>query len=206
MSAAKSCRSKRENCRDRRFPTVVPADSRPRLWPPIWTLPRNRLASSATGGDPHYFPRRISPAGHVGPALHKFPVGRHLCVPPSSAPLVMCHCEGAPRPWQSALPDNGLASGGSLSFCGERKGGKNAAKTNGFGILFADRIQQDPELSNHANLTLQNSHLAFASSLRLHPRRALRLCWPGGTGEASASAVGRREGTPPYGGLSVNGV
>ena len=28
-----------------------------------------------------------------------------------------------------------LASGGSLSFCGERKGGKNAAKTNGFGIL-----------------------------------------------------------------------
>ena len=55
-----------------------------------------------------------------------------------------------------------LASGGSLSFCGERKGGKNAAKTNGFGILFADRIQQDPELSNHANLALQNSHLAFA--------------------------------------------
>ena len=31
--------------------------------------------------------------------------------------------------WQSALPDYGLASGGSLSFCGERKGGKNAAKT-----------------------------------------------------------------------------
>ena len=67
---------------------------------------------------------------------------------------VMCHCEDALRPWQSALPDYGLASGGSLSFCGERKGGKNAAKTNGFGILFADRIQQDPELSNHANLTL----------------------------------------------------
>ena len=105
------------------------------------------------------------------------------------------------RPWQSALPDYGLASGGSLSFCGERKGGKNAAKTNGFGILFADRRQQDPELSNHANLALQNSRLAFASSLRLHPRRALRLCWPGGTGETSASAVGRREGTPPYGGL-----
>ena len=73
-----------------------------------------------------------------------------------------CHCEDAPRPWQSALPDYGLASGGSLSFCGERKGGKNAAKTNGFEILFADRIQQDPERSNHANLALQNSHLAFA--------------------------------------------
>ena len=90
----------------------------------------------------------------------------------------MCHCEGALRLWQSARPDNGLASGGSIYFCGERKGGKNAAKTNGFGILIADRIQQDPELSNHANLTLQNLHLAFASSLRLHPRRALRLCWP----------------------------
>ena len=73
-----------------------------------------------------------------------------------------CHCEAAPRPWQSAIPNHGLASGGSLSFCGERKGGKNAAKTNGFEILFADRIQQDPELSNHANLALQNSHLAFA--------------------------------------------
>ena len=59
-------------------------------------------------------------------------------------------------------PAPAYASGGSLSFCGERKGGKNAAKTNGFGILFADRVQQDPELSNHANLALQNSHLAFA--------------------------------------------
>ena len=49
-----------------------------------------------------------------------------------------------------------------LSAIGGRKYPKNAAKTNGFGILFADRIQQDPELSNHANLALQNSHLAFA--------------------------------------------
>ena len=36
--------------RGRRLPTVVPADSRPLSWPPIGALPRNRLASSATGG------------------------------------------------------------------------------------------------------------------------------------------------------------
>ena len=36
--------------RGRRLPTVVPTDSRPLSWPPIGALPRNRLASSATGG------------------------------------------------------------------------------------------------------------------------------------------------------------
>ena len=36
--------------RGRRLPTVVPTDSRPLLWPPIGALPRNQLASSATGG------------------------------------------------------------------------------------------------------------------------------------------------------------
>ena len=30
--------------------TVMPADSRPLSWPPIGAFPRNRLASSATGG------------------------------------------------------------------------------------------------------------------------------------------------------------
>ena len=34
----------------RRLLTVVPTDSRPLTWPPIGALPRNRLASSATGG------------------------------------------------------------------------------------------------------------------------------------------------------------
>ena len=36
--------------RRRRLPTVVPADSRPLSRPPIGALPRNRLASPATGG------------------------------------------------------------------------------------------------------------------------------------------------------------
>ena len=110
-------------------------------------------------------------------------------MPPSSAPLVMCHCEGALRPWQSALPDNGLASGGSLSFCGERKGGKNAAKTHGFGILSAAEVPSVPVPSCPANWFLQILCLAFASSLRLIPRRAPRLCWFGGTGKTSALTV-----------------
>ena len=33
-----------------RLPTVVPTDFHPLSWPPIGALPRNRLASSATGG------------------------------------------------------------------------------------------------------------------------------------------------------------
>ena len=36
--------------RGRRLPTVVPTDFRPLSWPPIGARPRNRLASSATGG------------------------------------------------------------------------------------------------------------------------------------------------------------
>ena len=36
-----------------------------------------------------------------------------------------------------------LASGGSLSFCGERKGGKNAAKTNDSGGLLVKRENCD---------------------------------------------------------------
>ena len=46
------------------------------------------------------------------------------------------------------------ASGGSLSFCGERKGEKNAAKTNGFGILFAAEVLIVPAPFSHANPAL----------------------------------------------------
>ena len=61
--------------RGRRLPTVVPTDSRPLLCPPIGALPRNRLASSATGSASPisptartgFFPH--STAGHTGPAL-----------------------------------------------------------------------------------------------------------------------------------------
>ena len=50
--------------RGRRLPTVVPTDSRPLSCPPIGALPRNRLASSATGGA-----SPISPT----PRLHRPP-------------------------------------------------------------------------------------------------------------------------------------
>ena len=63
--------------RRRRLPTVVPADSRPLSWPPIGALPRNRLASPATGGA-----SPISPT----PRLHRTPcpapVGRGALTPP----------------------------------------------------------------------------------------------------------------------------
>ena len=45
------------------LPTVVPTGSRPLSWPPIGALPRNRLASSATGGASAISP----PAGGVEP-------------------------------------------------------------------------------------------------------------------------------------------
>ena len=63
------------------------------------------------------------------------PIGRgdHTS-PPGIAPQLMkkpCHCEVAPRPWRSVSPQRCgfYVSDGSLSFCGKRKGGKNAAKT-----------------------------------------------------------------------------
>ena len=59
------------------MPTVVPADSRPLSWPPIGALPRNRLASPATGG--------VSPISPT-PRLHRTPcpapVGRGALTPP----------------------------------------------------------------------------------------------------------------------------
>ena len=94
--------------------------------------------------------------------------------------------------WQSALPDYGLASGGSLSFCGERKGGKNAAKTHGLGILSAAEAPTVSASFCPANRFVQNLCRPFVSSLRPHPRRALRLCWPGETGKTSAATARRR--------------
>ena len=64
-------------CRGRRLPTVVPTDSRPLSWPPIGALPRNRLASSATGGASPISP---TPRLHCTPCYA--PVGRGALTPP----------------------------------------------------------------------------------------------------------------------------
>ena len=64
--------------RGRRLPTVVPTDSRPLSWPPIGALPRNRLASSATGGA-----SPISPTTR----LHRAPLPRRRHAPRSQNPV-----------------------------------------------------------------------------------------------------------------------
>ena len=66
--------------RGRRLPTVVPTDSRPLSWPPIGTLPRNRLASSATGGA-----SPISPTTR----LHRAPLPRRRHAPRSQNPVLL---------------------------------------------------------------------------------------------------------------------
>ncbi len=97
------------------------------------------------------------------------------------------------------------AAGGSLSFCGERKGGKNAAKTNGFGILSAAEVQPIPTPFCLANRDGQVMCLAFGWPLRLHPPAAhADPRWSGGAGINCAPAVrgddgcgtGNRKGRP----------
>ena len=72
------------------MPTVVPTDSRPLSCPPIGALPRNRLASSATGGASPISP----PVGGAKPlpyaSLERFRRGGRLCPPAQvcTAPLV----------------------------------------------------------------------------------------------------------------------
>ena len=102
-------------------------------------------------------------------------------------------CRRTPHSLQSVIARArracGYASGGSPSFCSERKGGKSAVKTNGFEILFAAGVPSVSFFFRHANENCQISCLAFAASLRLIPRRAPRLCWFGGTGKTSALTV-----------------
>ena len=105
--------------------------------------------------------------------------------------------------WQSVIPcaapfAPANASGGVLPASSGRKYPKNAAKTHGSGILSAAEAPTVSASFCPANWFVQNLCRPFVSSLRPHPRRTLRLCWPGETGKTSASTVRRREGTPPY--------
>ena len=83
-------------------------------------------------------------------------------------------------------------------FLRRKKGGKERRQNQGFEIFSAAEVLPVPVSFSHANQDKQISCLAFTWPLRLHLRCAPRLCWPGGTGKTSASAVRRREGTPPY--------
>ena len=76
------------------------------------------------------------------------------------------------------------------TFCQQRqKVPKERRQNQGFEILSAAEVPTARFSIHHANRSAQNSCLAFASSLRLIPRRAPRSCWPDGTGLPSASTV-----------------
>ncbi len=69
------------------------------------------------------------------------------------------------------------------TFCQQRqKVPKERRQNQGFEILSAAEVPTALFSIHHANRSAQNSCLAFASSLRLIPRRAPRLCCPGLTG------------------------
>ena len=86
------------------MPTVVPTDSRPLSWPPIGALPRNRLASSATGSA-----SPISPTPRLLHSLKRF--RRAGCPHPADPDLHRTPCKNhvIARPvrklaWQSVIP------------------------------------------------------------------------------------------------------
>ena len=82
-------------------------------------------------------------------------------------------------------------------FLRRKKGRKERRQNQGFEILSAAEVLPVPVSFSHANQDKQISCLAFTWPLRLHPRRAPRLCWPILTGLFSASPVGRGAHTPP---------
>ena len=99
--------------RGRRLPTVVPTDSRPLSWPPIGALPRNRLASSATGGaspiSPTTRPHRAS-----SPRLRRAGCP-HLAAATHRTLKNPCHCEPVRTlVWQSVLPRTAPHKGNGL--------------------------------------------------------------------------------------------
>ena len=87
-------------------------------------------------------------------------------------------------------PAPAYVSDGSLSFCGKRKGGKNAAKTKVLESFFAVGVSSTSVSSYLADRDVQNLHLAFVWSLRRHPLAAHAgpRC-PDAAGKHFASAV-----------------
>ena len=86
--------------RGRRLPTVVPTDSRPLLWPPIGALPRNQLASSATGGASPISPtpRFTAPLVTPPPGLAPRPMKNHVIAKPVRTLAVAIRTPRPPQP------------------------------------------------------------------------------------------------------------
>ncbi len=104
-------------------------------------------------------------------------VGETLAVARRSMHLVtLCRGRRPRRPAQGWHRSPWRASGGSLSFCGERKGGKNAAKTNGFGFLARAWCGMHRDLSA-PRIKRYKPALCFRIVFCAYPpRRAPRLC------------------------------
>ena len=126
---------------------------------------------------------------HIGPLRRPLVALRRVRCPHPACPLssafpVMCHCHTSDRCHWCGNPSPCITPPVAPFL--------SAAK---------EREKRTPPKPGAVK-----SALAFAYSLRLIPRRALRLCWPGGTGETSASAVRGDVGIAPYGFLSVTGA
>ena len=128
-----------------------------------------------------------------------------MCPAARCTPCKPCHCEPVTDVTGVAIR-NTLRCAASARKCRpwlpfflqRKKGRKERRQNQGFGILSALEVPSASVPFGPANRDVQNLCLAFVWSLRLIPRRALRLCWSGGTGKICASTVGRREDTPPY--------
>ena len=90
--------------------------------------------------------------------------------------VTLCRGRRPRRPAQAWHRSPWRASDGSLSFCGERKGGKNAAKTNGFGFLARAWCGMYRDLSA-PRIKRYKPDLCFRIAFCAYPpRRAPRLC------------------------------
>ena len=125
--------------------------------------------------------RQTCPVPHVTPMSLPRPV-RTLAVAirnprPKRLPCVRGSGTAKPglrgRPPRTPCPVN--ASGGSLSFTSERKGGKNAAKTNGFGILARAQCGKYRDLLS-PRITLCKPVSCFRTVSGSIHRDALRAC------------------------------
>ena len=125
------------------------------------------LSSFRRGRCPH-LPALLYSLSAVGRADHT--------LPPGIAPQLMkkpCHCESAPRPWQSVPPAPRFLCLRRLPFfLRQKKGRKERRQNQGFGILFAAEVSSTSVSSYLAGRDVQNLHLAFAWSLRRHPLAA----------------------------------
>ena len=187
-------------------------------------FPINRRAGCPQPAD---WPCAALPAGHTGPALQKYcvlpradrvvrpykgkpcragPMCPALHYPPRPLQKT-CHCEPVTDVTGVAIRTPlRRASGGPLSFFGERKGGKNAVKTKvlkSFPRLRC-RLHRSslPRVSGCANFA---PCFRIVSASPSATRSALVLPWRDGGGSLRLPHSGRRDAAP-YGGLSVNGA